>query len=269
MKNHLLILGVLLISTQLFSQILSPINPVIGGLTGEGLVEDDCTICFDFAPARNATDASTIWSNGNRFNFLNTASINGTSETGSAYVDIISDYLGPVRVALSSTVASTDKEDGSENDQNIERFLSGGGSAILNFTFIGPTLSWNSNNSYLTFLVNPKVGFDFPALGASTDDGTVNTDLGLEVRFNMPLAQNNLGFTGHYRLAQVLGGDKFYEGLGLMGDDAKSFSYSQVSLGITLPGVNWAILWNKTITGPGNLSDFHKNGRISLIITPK
>ncbi|MBK9632909.1 MAG: hypothetical protein IPO62_17945 [Saprospiraceae bacterium] len=54
-------------------------------------------------------------------------------------------------------------------------------------------------------------------MGASTDGGTVNTDLGLEVRFNMPLAQNNLGFTGHFRFAQVLGGDKFYEGLGLMG----------------------------------------------------
>lgn len=176
--------------------------------------------------------------------------------------------MGPIRVALSSTVAATDKENGSENDKNIERFLSGGGSAILNFTFIGPTLSWNSNNSYLTLLINPKAGFDFPALGASTDGGTVNTDLGLEVRFNMPLAQNNLGFTGHFRFAQVLGGDKFYEGLGLMGEDAKTFGYSQVSFGLTIPRINWAILWNKTITGHDNLSDFHKNGRISLLITP-
>jgi len=269
MKNQFLIVVALLISNQSFSQILSPINPVIGKLTGEGLVNDDCKICFEFAPAKNANEASIIWSSGKRFNFLNTASLNGTSETGSAYIDIISDYLGPIRVALSSTVAATDKEDGSENDQNIERFLSGGGSAILDFTFIGPTLSWNTNNSYLTFLIHPKAGFDFPALGASTDDGTVNTDLGLEVRFNMPLAQNKLGFTGHYRLAQVLGGDKFYEGLGLMGDDAKTFGYSQVSFGITLPGINWGILWNKTITGPENLKSFHKNGRISLIITPK
>ncbi len=269
MKNLFFILLTCLVSNLASSQILNPINPIINGVNGSGLVDEGCKFCFTIAPAKNATDASTIWSKGERFNFLNAASINGTNETGSAYVDLISDYLGPVRIALSSTVAATDKEEGTEEDKNIEKFLSGGGSAIINSTFIGPTLSWNTNKSYLTLLINPKVGFDFPALGSNSDDGTVNLDFGLELKFNMPLAQNNLGFIGHYRFAQVFGGEKFYEEIGLTGDDASSFGYSQISLGFTLPGINWAILWNKTITGPDNLSNFHKNGRISLIISPK
>ncbi|NAS12235.1 hypothetical protein [Poritiphilus flavus] len=269
MKKHSFIILAFIITNQLFSQVLSPINPVIGGPTGQGLVDDSCKICFEWLPAKNATEASTIWSDGKRFSFLNTASLNATGETGSAFVDIISDYAGPVRVALTSTVAATDREEESESDQSIERFLSGGGAAVFNFTLIGPTLSWDSNRSYLTFLFNPKLGFDFPALGASTDDSTINMDFGGEVRFNMPLAENNLGFVGHFRGAYVVGGDTFYEGLGLLGDDASSFTYSQVSLGFTLPGINWAILWNKTISGPSSLNDFHKSGRISLIITPK
>lgn len=269
MRKLILISMTLMVFQLTFGQSLSPLNPTLGGIDGIGLVDDEQKIRFNVAPAKNADEASLIWSNGQRFNFLNNASINGTSESGSAYVDLISDYLGPIRVALSTSVAATDRSQGTEEDDNIERFLSGGGAAILNFTFIGPTLSWNEDKSYLTLLANPKVGFDFPALGLSTDENTINVDLGIDLKFNTPLYQNNIGFTGNYRLGYVAGGNSFYEDIGLIDDDANPFVYSQVSFGITLPGINWAILWNKTISGPKSLSSFHENGRISLVISPK
>lgn len=52
MKNLLLIVVSVLISNQILSQILSPINPIIGKLTGYSLVESDCKICFEIAPAK-------------------------------------------------------------------------------------------------------------------------------------------------------------------------------------------------------------------------
>lgn len=272
MKKLLLAIILVNSTTIALAQSLSPLNPVIGGVRGLGLVEEDSSaakVNFTIAPAKNTDKAALIWSNGERFNFLNNASVNATGNTGSAYLDLISDYLGPIRVSLSTTVSATDSVKNQATDENVERFLSGGGSAIVNFIFIGPTLSWNQDKSYLTLLVNPKVGFDFPALGLSTDEGATNLDFGLDLKFNMPLSQNNIGFTGNFRIGFVTGGDAFYQNLGLIGEDATSFSYSQASFGLTLPGINWAILWNKAISGPNEIKDFHKNGRISLVISPK
>ena len=263
---NLIFVFVLFSVNNVLGQLSAPINvnipknqPIELGFNDVNAAE----ISFKWLPAKNATQAADIWSNGDRWSFLNMASISGTSNGGTASVDIISDFLGPMRFSLSGNVSAS--KDSSEK-QKVERFLSGGGSAVLTGNILGPTLAWGKS-SYILTSFTPKLGFDFPALGVTTSSSTANLDLGLEVKINLPLSNDNLGFFGNARGAYTIGGNDFYKQI----DSANSnpFGYCLLNAGITLPQLKMAILFTRVLAGPSYINSYNGNGRISLVISPK
>lgn len=260
-----LIIGFLFLINDLHSQITAPLNVNLPKtVIGAGLAAAETASTFKWFPAKNAKEAAEIWSNGERWNFLNMASISGTNNGGTASVDIVSDFLGPMRFALVGNVSAA--SDGTTNEQKVERFLSGGGSAALIGNLLGPTFSWGKASYILTSFV-PKVGFDFPALGNTTDGSTANADLGIEIKANLPLENNKLGFFGNFRSSYTMAGDKFYEQIGSV--DKKPFGYSILNAGITLPNLRMAVLFTRVLGGPSFIESYNGDGRISLVISPK
>jgi len=266
-KIGLIITFHILLSMEAISQMASPIKLKLPKrVVGLGVnANEDEKFHFYWILAKNSDEASEIWTKGNRWTFLNMTSISGTQTGGTASVDIISDYAGPVRVALLGNVSSALKDSLNNNEQNIERFFSGGGTAVLVVNFIGPTLTWKKNG-YIMINVIPKLGFDFPAMGASSSTSTSNLDSGIE-RLNYPLTNNNLGFFGNLRQSYTMGGSDFYSQLNL--SSSNPFSYTLMNVGVSFPGMNIAILYTKVLSGPNVVSSYNQNARISIVISPK
>ncbi len=266
MKYSIFILSIIFGSLNFtIAQVSSPINVKLPKkVVGLGVVDSDsASLSFKWFPAKNAKEAAEVWANGDRWSFLNMASISGTNSGGTASVDIVSDFLGPMRFALVGNVSASSD---SSNQEKVERFLSGGGSAVLVGCLLGPTLSWGSSSYILTSFA-PKLGFDFPVLGTSTSSSTANIDLGVELKLNLPLSNNNLGFFSNIRGSYTFGGDKFYTQIGSTTN--KPFGYGLLNIGITLPKLKMAILYTRVLAGPDYIDSYNGDGRISLVISPK
>lgn len=269
---NLTILFILIISVA-SGQILVPISvkpAAMRLLTGSGLVSDslDKSANFSWIPAKNSTEAAAIWNGGQRWTFLNMAGLSGTKEGGAATLDIINDFIGPVRFSVLGNVASSGRDSTRKTeDESRERFLAGGGTGAIVASFIGPTLSWGKTG-YLMTIVNPKLGFEVPVLGSSTNDSNANFDMGGEIRLNVPMANNDLGIFGTLRGAYVSGGSGFYNSLALPESKKQPFTYSQFNIGLSIPKVGVALLYSKTLSGPDVILSLYKYGRVSLIVSP-
>lgn len=254
---------------QAHSQLLGPINPKPAVLTtfgGPGLTESTSKgFSFSPLPAKTALEAIAIWNaDSTSLTFLNAASLSGNQDGGTAAIDIVSDFLGPIRFSIAGIVAASDSA--STMEKQRQRFLAGGGTAVITATFIGPTSTWGKGG-FAMLMATPRFGLDFPALGNSTSDSNSNFDLGAEARVNAPFEQNQLGLFGSLRASYVLGGDDFYKSLGLTEDNLNPFFYSQMNIGINLQKLGLALLWTKTLGAPSVLTAEGTNGKFSLIIS--
>lgn len=262
-KFYALALFLFVLISKAYPQISAPFKLNISKPAGLGMLDNETKARFSWLPAKNGTEAADIWSGGERWKFLSMASLTGTLSGGSSTLDLVSDYLGPVRIALIGNV-STSKSD-SLKDQKIERFLSGGGNAALVGNLIGPTLTWGKSG-YLMLLLVPKLGLDLPALGSKTNTNTVNGDIGFEGKFNISGEKNQLGLFASCRSAVVLGESEFMNQLGLNGK--KNFSYTLLNVGLTFPERKIAFLYTNVLNGPDGFKSYNDSGRISILITP-
>ena len=150
------------------SQILGPLNLTPNALTvvaGSGLSTGSATaFSYKAIPAKTAAEAIALWSVGSGLTFLNAASLSGNKDGGTASIDVVSDFLGPVRVSIAGIVAAADS--GSSVEKQRQRFLAGGGTAVISATFLGPTATWG-NGGFAMLMATPRLGLDFPALGNS------------------------------------------------------------------------------------------------------
>ncbi len=261
MRNRLLYSTTfLLMSICGFSQSFSSFEFEFSHETKQNIAGEDYKYDFKLIPAKNYLEAKKLWSADDGSRFLDGAVMNGSAESGSVFVDLVSDFLGPLRVSLATTVSSVDSTT-SENI-SVEKFISGGGLGVINSIFVGPTLTWNQGDSYITTILNPRLSCDAPALGSSAELINFNGDLGIELKLNIPLQENKLGLIGSYRVGSVVGSNNFYEAI----DHAEKsiFTYSQVSVGISIPNSNIAILYNKVLHGPDSLFDISTLGRVSV-----
>ena len=252
-----------------YSQILGPLNlrpNALTALAGSGLATGTAKkFSFTPIPARTAAEAMALWStDSTSLTFLNAASLSGNKDGGTASIDVISDFLGPVRFSIAGIVAAADS--GSSVEKQKQRFLAGGGTAVITATFLGPTASWG-NGGFAMLMATPRMGLDFPALGNSTSDSNSNFDLGVEARLNAPFAENLLGLIGSLRTSYVVGGDKFYESLGFASNKRNAFVYSQLNIGLSLQKLGLALLWSKTLNAPSALVSDSQNGKFSLVIS--
>jgi hypothetical protein len=276
MKKHLpfaLLFALQLIMTgsQVYAQILGPLNlkpSVFGALDGSGLVEVTAKkFSYSIIPAKTAVEAMAIWSaDSTSLTFLNAANLSGNKNAGSASIDVVSDFLGPVRFSIAGIVAAADS--GSSVEKQRQRFLAGGGTAVISASFIGPTGTWG-NGGFAMLMATPRMGLDFPALGNSTSDSKANFDLGAEARVSAPFAQNQLGLFGSLRASYVVGGDDFYKSLGFEEKNLNPFFYSQLNIGLNLQKLGLALLWTKTLGAPDKLTVGSEDGKFSLVISSK
>ena len=90
------------------------------------------------------------------------------------YTELVSDKIGAFRVSLGSHINSA-KENTVEK-QTIASLLNGGGNGVLNAT----TIVGYYKSSWGTFCLalNPKLGFQLPALGSLSNEATFNFQLG-------------------------------------------------------------------------------------------
>ncbi|HEU0298642.1 MAG TPA: hypothetical protein VFR37_04290 [Longimicrobium sp.] len=206
---------------------------------------------------------------------LNYATLSGTGESRSVTVDLVSDLIGPVRAYVIGSVAAAEPEEEgdetetqgggilqeeteSEVDENVQRFLSSGGNAVLGFMFPGPTFRSAVTNSvrapdfmgYLLFA--PRIGFDVPQANSSASNAKVNLDVGPELTF--AAHGDQLALYTQLRYAVVAGSPEFYQGLSLEGNDP--FSYGRLNVGLrlrVLGQTNVLLSWSKPFSGPDQL----------------
>src|SRR5205814_4212915 len=114
---------------------------------------------------------------------LNAGMVGGNGKAGSATVEFLSTYFGPVRFGLGSVIAAKDTTT-STGTETAQRLIAGGGTVVGALTFVGPMAVWR-NSTYIMLLANPRLGFDMPALGSTTSASTADYDLGGELRANL------------------------------------------------------------------------------------
>jgi hypothetical protein len=214
---------------------------------------------FKFLPVLSAEEASAFWSQPNGKSVLSFGSITGNSKAGSAATEIISDFFGPVRVALMGVIAATDS-DKADASAAAQKFIAGGGTAVL--TSAWPFAVLGGTNNFLTAMLDPRVGFDFPALGSSTSTKSSNVDLGGDVRGQVLGFSGNLGAIAQFHAARVVGGDNFYSSLGV---PKGAFNYTTASIGLLIPRFNIAVMVNRTLSGPAVLQNTN-NGQLTVMV---
>jgi hypothetical protein len=266
-----LTIQILIFYSQCCAQILGPLNlrpDALTSINGSNLsAANTKAVSFQIIPAKSALEAIAIWSNDSTsLSFLNAASLSGNKDGGTASIDVVSDFLGPVRFSIAGIVAAADS--GSSIEKKRQRFLAGGGTAVITATFLGPTASWGKGG-FAMLMAIPRLGLDFPALGNSTSDSNANLDLGAEARLNAPFAENELGLFGSIRASYVTGGNDFYKSLGFASDNYNPFFYSQLNIGLNLQKLGFALLWTKTLGAPSELATASQNGKFSLIISSR
>lgn len=271
-NSRTLVILFLFTTVHLAAQSFSPFTLNISDQTkikpfGESVLDGDSkvdTICknFTWIPAKTSSQARKLWKAKDTLDLLKGTVINSSSESGAIVADLITDFLGPARVSLSTSVSSVDTA--ILNNLDVEKFISSGGTAIINTYLVGPTIFWNEGKSTISLVLNPKLNFDFPTLVNSKDVQSMNGDLGCELKMNIPLAEGKLGIVGNYRVGSVFGPNQFYESLNL--EKNAWFTYSQLSFGFTIPNINAAFLYTGLIHGPDSFRDSSTgNGRISLL----
>lgn len=176
-----------------------------------------------------------------------------SSNAVSATTEILSDAFGPVRIALSTAVATTtdddDDSDGedkaedettSEQDEALNLLAANGGNLALTASYPlyyqpfskgkGGSFLWNS---YL------RVATNVSALGSTTEstqdweDVSGNVELAFtEMQLDLLSLQENFNLLGYLKTSAIFATDKFAESL--HADASKSFLHAQIGAGMRI-----------------------------------
>ena len=157
-----------------------------------------------------------------------------------AYSELLHDYFGPVRVSLgliamlpaSKDSASTTKvSDSIWNKKSfVDKFKSGGGLTMLNFTF---PLIHAHDNKYIDFKLyaSPRFCIDAPKEDTNLQRFAHHTQLGLEAQLKIVTHDTAFSFLLCWRGMEAWGNSTFYDNMGFTGDQRKSFNFNTWTVG--------------------------------------
>lgn len=150
------------------------------------------------------------------------------------YSELVSDKIGIFRLSLGTHINSG--KDTTLEDQTIETLMNGGGNGVLSAV---TTFAYNKN-SFSTFCIaiNPKIGFQLPALGSLSENTTFNAQLGAQVYYDVFGESKKLKLFGIVSASQIVGSDDLYTNLNV---EKKMFFLSQLNFGVVIND-QWRIM---------------------------
>lgn len=164
----------------------------------------------------------------NGLNVLNNFGIQGTTERGSIYTELVSSNMESVRIHF-GTVLATSSNDTSGEKQSLQRFIGGGGNAVLSFDL--PVYYWRQKAFTSFFNGNVRLAGDVPALGTGVKNVTGNSNLALEWYLSVASEDRKFMFFCYFWGGWTVGSKDFYQNLAL---DDRPFWYGQMNLGFNI-----------------------------------
>jgi hypothetical protein len=203
--------------------------------------------------------------------FLSTNNItyNDSLSNISMYSELAADYFGPVRISIGTTLSfpktdsSTQIQQKLNREKFIQRFATGGGSLVFNFTLPVYTFQEKVFNANVTF--SPKFSLEPPSFGVSTNSFANNTSIGIDLQTGFTGVKNLISFFGYTRFAYTLGNSSFYDALQLKDDNRKGFWLNTYTIGVNVKDV-FSISYQKFF-GSNNIAD-KLSGYLTFTISP-
>jgi hypothetical protein len=157
------------------------------------------------------------------------------------YSELASDYFGPVRISIGTTLSfpkndtSTQEQQKLNREKFIQRFATGGGSLVLNAAL--PIYTFQSSIFNTNVSLTPKFSLEPPSFGVSTNSFSNNASIGTDIQVGLTGVKEIISFFGYTRFAYTIGNSSFYDALLLTGDNRKGFWLNTYTVGINVKDV--------------------------------
>lgn len=169
--------------------------------------------------------------------FVNTIGLNFDDSGSTMQSELITDNLGPLRIAFGSVVSTTKMEESNEeameasNEEDAyKRLINGGGNFYLETLL--PFLTYSHSNLTVYSFFNLKGAMDIKSFGNNIDTSTGNATLGNTTYFGINSDNKKFNFFIQGNLHYSFGSETFYSNLGL--DQNKAFLNGKLLFGLTL-----------------------------------
>jgi hypothetical protein len=195
----------------------------------------------NYAPFSKFADESEYFYEGNEYTskLFTNSRITYSANTGSMSInsEAIHDYFGPVRVALSFTIATKKNVDSIaknvKQDNTIVQLQNGGGDLSLNLHY--PLFGSLLNNSNIIFKSSLyyNAGFSLPIFNGPTEDFMLTNDIGIDAFTSIQGFRNRIHFFGLLKMGYIFGNSDFRKAI--TKEDANnpnSFFIGQLSAGL-------------------------------------
>lgn len=199
----------------------------------------------------------------------NNLTYNDSLSNISMYSELAADYFGPVRVSIGTTLSFPKSDTSSpvqqklNRDKFIQRFATGGGGLVFNFSL--PIYTYSSDLFTAGMTLSPKFSLEPPSFGVSTKSFANNSSLGLDIQAGLTGVEDLISFFGYTRFAYTLGNSSFYDALQLTGNNRKAFWLNTYTIGVNVKNL-FSISYQKFF-GTSNIAD-RLSGYLTFTISP-
>ncbi len=199
----------------------------------------------------------------------NNLTYNDSLSNISMYSELAADYFGPVRVSIGTTLSFPKSDTSSpvqqklNRDKFIQRFATGGGGLVFNFSL--PVYTYGSDLFTAGITLSPKFSLEPPSFGVSTKSFANNSSLGLDIQAGLTGVEDLISFFGYTRFAYTLGNSSFYDALQLTGNNRKAFWLNTYTIGVNVKNL-FSISYQKFF-GTSNIAD-RLSGYLTFTISP-
>lgn len=214
-----------------------------------------------FVPVKTHDQALAFWKQSSS-STLNVGAIGGSGDLGTAFTELTSRFLHPVRLSINAVIAAakdsatnasttpSTTSDTGKSESAIARFLNGGG--LINLAAAWPWVHVGSASGAgdLIGLLSSRVGATLPVLGASARDTTLMYDAGADFFLKSADYADHIGVYVQSRAGFAGGSQRFMASIGE--PDRKHTWYQTVSLGLSLDE-KYLITFSRTVSGPHSL----------------
>ncbi len=211
---------------------------------------------------RSEPQARCYWGHANH-QTLASSVLAFSKERGAIGVDFVEDYVGGVRMTFGGALSATNSQDSTQ--ANLSRFMAAGGNANLAFSYAlvslvtvpltcDPEDKPPAHRADASFQVElqPRLGFDVPAIGTRVDHVSYNVDLGLEMRATLAGSTRAIALVARFRPAFVFGSPTFYDGIAMSAHHP--FGYGLLTVGIAF-GAKVSVTASLPVFAPDSLKD--------------
>ncbi|HEX6863817.1 MAG TPA: hypothetical protein VF414_13410 [Thermoanaerobaculia bacterium] len=221
--------------------------------------------CKEVAPVLENNFLPALWNSGRSACFwgqsgldaLRAARLTGTSDQGTAALELASDIFWGLRVKIQASVTASEDDDEETEDSekaeeteaetNLQQLLASGGNLSLSAMYPWYAHKSSSGKVQALFTSFVRVGGIIPALGEDEDSSTVEEDdvnasleLGLlEADARIDSFRGNITFVVFGRAGLVDGTKKFHESIS--NEDEKLFAYGEIGAGVRLAESFWLL----------------------------